>query len=131
MDVAPPGLDRRRDRRTGRPQSPHHRAVSAHADVAGAAAPQPLWAQCAQPLSGLSPGALERRLPDRDATVSGAPTARVPRELSPRRRLCQPCTPGPGPGPQTPGPEADTAGRGGALMSTPHTAPGDLAGAPA
>ena len=44
----------------------------------------------AQSLSGISPGALERRVPHRHPALQGDPTAWVRRELSPRHGLCPP-----------------------------------------
>ena len=71
IDPPPPGLAERGHCRPGGLQPSHHRAVSAPADVAGAAASPPLWTQHPQPVSGLSWSA-ERRLPHRHPTVSGA-----------------------------------------------------------
>ena len=74
--------------RPGGLQLSHHRAVSAPADVAGAAASPPLWTQHPQPVSGLYPGALEHRLPHRHPTVSRGSNCGATPRLSPCHRVC-------------------------------------------
>ena len=70
-------------------------------------------------------------LPYRHPAVSGAPSARVHGQLSPRHGLCQPHPPSPGHPTPPPGPAPAAPRGGGARLPALDAPPGDLAGAAA